>query len=73
MESVREQHLFEKVFFCTIINVTFDQLHASLLNKNEFLENKFTDHTLLHRSVQQWKNEKEVKNNYCNAIHATKT
>ncbi len=39
MESVREQHLFEK-YFCTIKpNVTFDQLNASLLNKNEFLEN----------------------------------
>ncbi len=53
MESVREQHLSEKVFFCTIINVTFDQLNASLLNKNAFLENKCTDHTLLHSSVQQ--------------------
>ncbi len=36
-ESSKVQHLFELKIFCNIINVftvTFDQLNASLLNKN---------------------------------------
>jgi len=37
IESLKEQHLFEIEFFCSIINVftvTFNQFKVSLLNKS---------------------------------------
>ncbi len=34
IESSKEQCLFETEIFCNIINVTFDQFNASLLNKS---------------------------------------
>jgi len=48
MERSKEQNLLEKEIFYNVINVTFDQLNALLLNKRF---KNLTDPNLLNGSV----------------------
>jgi len=48
MERSKEQHLLEKEIFYNVINVTFDQLNALLLNKRF---KNLADPNLLNGSV----------------------